>query len=177
MAALPACKGVWLVRQFPKLRPVDLDEEFDAAGAEAAHLATIEFGDEHADGGVQLCQVKEALIAQTRQDPALGNLHGDFDFGLMRRKVSLDIPKDDGTILEVPNRPACALDGRFWWSVRVVVRMMRTRDHRKGTLKRGRMTCILWPVADEICIAIDPFQNFVIPLRNTALSHKGYCHG
>jgi hypothetical protein len=82
LAALPACKGVWLVRQFPKLRPVDLDEEFDAAGAEAAHLATIEFGDEHADGGVQLCQVKEALIAQTRQDPALGNLHGDFDFGL-----------------------------------------------------------------------------------------------
>ena len=81
-ATLPARKDVWLIRQFTQLRPVDLGEEFGAAGAEAAHLAGVEFGDEQADGGVQLRQGKEALVAQPRQNPALRNLHGDLDFCL-----------------------------------------------------------------------------------------------
>jgi hypothetical protein len=44
-ATLPARKDVWLGRQFSQLKPVDLGEEFGAAGAETAHLAGVEFDD------------------------------------------------------------------------------------------------------------------------------------
>lgn len=67
-ATLPARKDVWVVRQLSQLRP---GEDLGAAGTEAAHLAGVEFGDEQADGGVQLRQAKGALIAQSRLDPAL----------------------------------------------------------------------------------------------------------
>ena len=50
-AALPAGKDVGLVRQRSQLGPVDLGEEFGAAGAETAHLAGVEFDDEAANGG------------------------------------------------------------------------------------------------------------------------------
>src|SRR5271156_2649308 len=63
-ATLPARKNVWLVRQFSQLKLVDLDEEFGAAGAETAHLAGVEFDDKPANGGIELRQGKEAVIAQ-----------------------------------------------------------------------------------------------------------------
>ena len=64
-ATLPARKNVWLVRQFSQLRLVDLDEEFGAAGAKTAHLAGVEFDDKPANGGIELRQRKEAVIAQS----------------------------------------------------------------------------------------------------------------
>ena len=87
-ATLPARKDVWLVRQFSQLKLVDLGEEFGAAGAEAAHLAGVEFDDKHANGGIQFRQGKEPLIAQPRQDPALCDLNGDFN---LRRAAVIGI--------------------------------------------------------------------------------------
>ena len=58
-AALPACKDVWLVRQFSQLRLVDLGEQFGAAGAETAHLAGIELDDKPANGDIEFCQGKK----------------------------------------------------------------------------------------------------------------------
>ena len=79
-ATLPACKDVWLGRQFSQLELVDLDEEFGAAGAETAHLAGVELDDKPANGGIELRQGKEAVIAQTRQDPALRDgVAGEID--------------------------------------------------------------------------------------------------
>src|SRR5712672_1766319 len=82
-ATLPACKDIGLVRQLPQLEAIDLGEQFGAAGAETAHLAGVEFDDEAADGGIEFRQGKEALIAQARQDPALRDLHGNLNLGLV----------------------------------------------------------------------------------------------
>ena len=82
-ATLPARKDVWLVRQFSQLKLVDLGEEFGAAGAKTAHLAGVELDDQHANGGIEFRQGKEAMIAQTRQDPALRDLDGDLNLRLV----------------------------------------------------------------------------------------------
>ncbi|RWK79832.1 MAG: hypothetical protein EOR51_19880 [Mesorhizobium sp.] len=71
-----SAQDVRLVRQFSQLPPVDLGEEFGAAGAEAMHLVGVEFGDEQADGGVQLRQGEQAMIAQPRWPTAsIGHHH------------------------------------------------------------------------------------------------------
>ena len=88
-ATLPARKDVWLVWQFSQLKLVDLGEEFGAAGAETAHLAGVEFDDKCANGGIQFRQGKEALIAQTRQYPALCDLDGDRTFALSFGRLGL----------------------------------------------------------------------------------------
>ena len=62
---------------------IDLDEQFGPAGAEAAHLAGVEFDDQPADSGIEFRQGKEALVAQAGQDPALGDLDCDLDLGLV----------------------------------------------------------------------------------------------
>jgi len=82
-ATLPARKDVWLVRQLCQLELVDLGKEFGTAGAETAHLAGVEFDDKHANGGIEFRQGKEAVIAQTRQDPALRDLDGDLNLRLV----------------------------------------------------------------------------------------------
>ena len=82
-ATLPARKHVWLVRQFSQLGTIDLGEQFGAAGAETAHLAGVEFNDQPADSGIEFRQGKEALIAQAGQDPALRDLDGDLNLGLV----------------------------------------------------------------------------------------------
>src|SRR5260370_16170145 len=74
-ATLPARKDIGLVRQFSQLETIDLGKQFGAAGAEPAHLASVEFDDEAADSGIELRQGKEALIAQAGPDPALRDLH------------------------------------------------------------------------------------------------------
>ena len=73
-ATLPARKDVGLVPQFSQPGAINLGEQLGPAGAEAAHLAGVEFDDEPADGGIELRQGKEALVAQAGQDPALGDL-------------------------------------------------------------------------------------------------------
>ena len=82
-ATLPARKDIGLVRQLPQFETIDLGEQFGAAGAETAHLAGVEFDDEAADGGIEFRQGKEALIAQAGQDPALRDLDGDLNLGLV----------------------------------------------------------------------------------------------
>ena len=82
-ATLPARKNVWLVRQLSQLETIDLGEQFGAAGAETAHLAGVEFDDQHPNSGIEFCQGKETLVAQAGQDPALCNLHGDLNLRLV----------------------------------------------------------------------------------------------
>lgn len=84
-AALPAGEDVRLDWEFAKLGAVDLGEDFGTAWTEAAHRTGIEFGDEDSDGGIQLCEREEVLIAQPRQDSSLGDLHGDLDLRLVLR--------------------------------------------------------------------------------------------
>src|SRR6478609_9273686 len=57
-ATLPACKDIGLVRQRSQLGTIDLGEQSGAAGAETAHLASVEFDDEAADGGIEFRQGK-----------------------------------------------------------------------------------------------------------------------
>src|ERR1700719_3330121 len=52
-ATLPARKDVGLVRQRSQLDAIDLGEQFGAAGAEATHLAGVEFDDQYANGGIE----------------------------------------------------------------------------------------------------------------------------
>src|SRR5260370_18255623 len=82
-AAIPAGKDIGLVRQLSELETIDLGEQFGAAGAETAHLAGVEFNDQHANGGIEFRQGKEALIGQAGQDPALRDLDGHPDLGLV----------------------------------------------------------------------------------------------
>ncbi len=85
-ATLPARKDVGLVRQRSQLDAIDLGEQFGAAGAEATHLAGVEFDDQYANGGIEFRQGKEALIAQPGQDPALRYLHGDLNLRLVESR-------------------------------------------------------------------------------------------
>src|ERR1700719_2084956 len=102
-ATLPARKDVWLVRQFSQLETVDLGEEFGAAGAETAHLAGVEFDDQHANGGIEFRQGKEPLIAQPRQYPALRDLDGDLNLCLVLR-APRPRREDRGAIVAPPLR-------------------------------------------------------------------------
>jgi len=97
-ATLPSCKDVWLVRQFGQLELIDLSEEFGAAGAKTAHLAGVEFDDKHANGGIEFRQGKEAVIAQTRQDPALRDLDCDLNLCLVLR-ASRPRREDRGAVM------------------------------------------------------------------------------
>lgn len=82
-AVLPAGEDIRLVGQRTEQRPVDLGKQLRAAGVEAAHRAGIEVPYEPADGLVELGEGEEALVAQPGQDPALGDLHRDLDFGFV----------------------------------------------------------------------------------------------
>src|SRR5258708_2318411 len=82
-ATLPARKDIGLVRQFSQLETIDLGKQFGAAGAETAHLAGVEFNDQHANGGIEFRQGEETLIAQAGQNPALRDLDGDLNLGLV----------------------------------------------------------------------------------------------
>ncbi len=97
-ATLPARKDVGLVRQFSQLETIDLGEQFGPAGAETAHLAGVEFDDQHANGGIEFRQGEEALIAQAGQDPALRDLHGDLNLGLVLR-ASWSGRQDRGAVM------------------------------------------------------------------------------
>src|SRR5260370_8110952 len=79
----PARKGIGLGRQFPQVGAIGLGKQFGAAGAETAHLAGVEFNDQHANGGIEFRQGEETLIAQAGQNPALRDLDGDLNLGLV----------------------------------------------------------------------------------------------
>ena len=84
-AAAPLRVGIRRVRQRQQGLALDRLEQRTAAGAEVAHGPVVQVGDQLADRAVQLRQGVEPAMAQPGQDPALDNLHGDLDLGLVAR--------------------------------------------------------------------------------------------
>ncbi len=84
-ASLPSGKTIGFIRQGFERRLVDGGEKIAARGFKTAHDAAIEIMHKTADRGIELGQREEALVAQPRQDPALGDLDGDFDLRLVFR--------------------------------------------------------------------------------------------
>ena len=75
-----------LGRQRPERRPVEALEELAAArAAVVAHRLRVELVEQLGDARVQRGEREEGLVAQPREDPALGDLHGDLDLGLVAR--------------------------------------------------------------------------------------------
>jgi hypothetical protein len=92
--AFPAGERVGHRRQRLQIRPVDRGEEIGPAGTVSAHDAHVQRVHQPPDCGVQLRQREEAPVAQPcvvpqarfqRDDPALRNLHGDFDLRVRHR--------------------------------------------------------------------------------------------
>lgn len=60
--------------------------EEDAAGyAVDPHHSIVEVGRQFGDALVERVQAAEGLVAEVRQNPPLGDLHGDLDLGLVAR--------------------------------------------------------------------------------------------
>ena len=75
-----------LGRQRPQRRLIEAREEIAAGGpAVALHRPGVEIREQLADPGVQRGEREEGLMAQPREDPALGDLDGHFDFGFVAR--------------------------------------------------------------------------------------------
>ena len=64
-------------------RPIELLEERAPADAGDLHRAVVDGVDALANGGVQIGEREERAVAQRRQDPALGDLDTDLDFGFV----------------------------------------------------------------------------------------------
>jgi hypothetical protein len=56
-----------------------------AAGAVPPHAPGIELGEQLGDAGIERPEGKEGLVAEPRQDPPLGDLHGHLDLRLVPR--------------------------------------------------------------------------------------------
>ena len=54
-------------------------EELAPAGAVQAHRARVQIGEQLGDARVERGEGEEGLVAQPGEDPALDDLHGDFD--------------------------------------------------------------------------------------------------
>jgi len=66
-------------RQGGERRAIELVEQLAPADTETAHGSAVEFAEQSHDGGVELGQRQEALVAQAGEDPALDHLHADLD--------------------------------------------------------------------------------------------------
>ena len=71
-----------LTRQRAKCGAIEPLEQLTAARVVCAHGSVVELDEELRDSSVELGEGEECLIAKTREDPALGHLHGDLDLGL-----------------------------------------------------------------------------------------------
>ena len=75
-----------LGRQRPQRRLIEAREEIAAGDTTVAlHRPGVEIPEQLADPDVQRGKREEGLMAQPREDPALGDLDGHFDFGLVPR--------------------------------------------------------------------------------------------
>ena len=74
--------GQWL-----QSRPVQSLEHRGPALLALAERPVIQLGEQLANGLVQIFEQEELAMAQRRHDPALGDLHGVFDFGFVSRLV------------------------------------------------------------------------------------------
>jgi len=86
-AALPDRESVGLARQRLQRRLVDGREQFDPARVVALHDAGVDVADQFADRDVQIGGAEEPPIAQSRQNPALGDQNRLLDLGLVARLV------------------------------------------------------------------------------------------
>ncbi len=84
-AAPPLCVGVWIGRQRQQGIALDCLEQGAAGGAQVAHRPVVQVGGQLADRAVQLGQGEEPPVAQPGQDPALHDLDGNLDLGLVAR--------------------------------------------------------------------------------------------
>ena len=82
-AATPLGVGVGFGRQRQQGGPLQALEQRLPAGAEMAHRPGIELDHEFADRAVQFGQREQPAMAQPGQDPALHDLHGHLDLGLV----------------------------------------------------------------------------------------------
>lgn len=82
-ALAPFGIDVRLDRQGGERRAIELVEQLAPADTEPAHGAAVEFAEQGHDGGVELGQCEETLVAQAGEDPALDHLHADLDLGLV----------------------------------------------------------------------------------------------
>jgi hypothetical protein len=64
---------------------VEPREQRVAADAVPPHAAGIEIGEQLGDARVEGAERKERLVAESRHDPPLGDLHRDLDFGFVPR--------------------------------------------------------------------------------------------
>ena len=84
------CQGQWLER-----RAIQTFKQITAAGTKMAGDLAIELIEQRPDGGVHFIKPKEALIAQPRQNPALGQQNSRLDlclvFGLAWRAGTMAV--------------------------------------------------------------------------------------
>jgi hypothetical protein len=80
-SARPLAQIERLGRERLQGRFIDGCEHRRAASIALAEWAVVQLGEQFADGRVQLFQSEELVVTQRRHDPALGDLHGVFDFG------------------------------------------------------------------------------------------------
>jgi len=66
-------------RQGLECRSVEAFEELSARAGQLAEGALVEVFEQRGDGGVELGEGEEGVVAKTRQDPSLDDLYGDLD--------------------------------------------------------------------------------------------------
>ena len=82
---LPLAVDEGLGGQRPERGLVQALEELPAAGAVQAHGPGVQVGEQLGDAGVEGGEREEGLVAEAGEDPALDDLHGDLDLGLVAR--------------------------------------------------------------------------------------------
>ena len=80
---LPLAVDEGLGGQRPEGGLVEALEELAAAGAVEAHGPGVEVGEQLGDARVERGQREEGLVAEAGEDPALDDLDGDLDLGLV----------------------------------------------------------------------------------------------
>ena len=86
-AGLPLGEDVGLARQGCEGGRVEIAEQLAPAGAEVAGLAVVETVEQLADGFIGLGEGEEPAVPEPGEDPALHDLDGDFDLGLVARFI------------------------------------------------------------------------------------------
>ena len=82
----PVGVDVAIARERLQRRPIEpLEERAPRGAAVPFHRPVIEIGEELGDPGVQRGQGEEGLVPQPRENPAFGDLDGDFDLRLVAR--------------------------------------------------------------------------------------------
>lgn len=87
LAGLPLCHLERSDGQRPQGWTIERLERILAAAGEFPERPAIEILQEFGDGSIEFGQTEEAPVAQAGEDPALDDLHADFDLGLVLRTI------------------------------------------------------------------------------------------